>query len=277
MGTGARSVNLIKASWFVLRSNKALAVFPVLSAVTHLVVAGAFIGPAVAISWDDSASVSSVKPAPWVLVAAFYFVAAYTTIFFNAALISQANEALSGGRASVKAGLSVAGRNWLRIAPWALLSASVSIILRVLEERLGILGRIVAAIIGLAWNLVTFMVLPILVLERVGVSTAIRRSSEMLKRTWGENIVGNVGIGLFVFVAMIPSLVLFVLGVSAGHATLLVCFALAIAWMAVVSVVASAMSGIYQTALYRYAATEGAAEMFGDFPLSQAFRERRRR
>lgn len=275
MGRFGRSVQLIKASWFVLRSSKGLLVFPVLSAVASLLVAASFLTPAFVASWDSVRESDSLRPATYVFLALFYLVTAYVTIFFNAALISQANVALSGGRPSVAAGLKVAGANWLRILPWALLSATVSIILRAIEERLGFVGRIVAAIVGVAWNLVTFFVLPVLVLERVGVGAAMTRSKEMLRRTWGENVLGNAGLGLLALVALLPTFALVALGVYAGHATLLVCLGLTLVWFLVVGLVSAAMSGIYQTALYRYAAIDRAT-MLGDFPLSEAFRPRKR-
>ncbi|MFD1049801.1 DUF6159 family protein [Kibdelosporangium lantanae] len=101
------------------------------------------------------------------------------------------------------------------------------------------------------------------------------RSKEMLRRTWGENVIGNAGLGLLALVAMLPAMLLVALGVYAGHATLLVCVALAFVWLMVVGLVAAAMSGIYQTALYRYAAIDQATTL-GDFPMSEAFRPRKR-
>jgi hypothetical protein len=164
-----------------------------------------------------------------------------------------------------------------RILPWAALSATVSVILRAIEERLGFVGKIIVGLIGMSWNLITFLVLPVLVIEQVGVGTALKRSQEMFKRTWGENVLGGMGLGLLGFVAMIPAILLIVLGAAAGGATALVCIGLAVMWILVVMVFASAMSGIYQTALYRFAAAEGGPRpAFGEFDLGQAFRPRRR-
>ena len=65
-------------------------------------------------------------------------------------------------------------------------------ILRWLSER-GLLGRIVASLFGLAWNIVTYLVVPILVVEGIGPIEAVKRSGALLKKTWGEQIVGNFG------------------------------------------------------------------------------------
>jgi hypothetical protein len=273
VGRFARSWQIFKASWHVLRSSKGLTVFPLLSGLASIVVAVSFLTPAlftVKDTHNDSPSAGT-----YLLFLGFYLVSAYVTIFFNVALISQANVALSGGEPSVSGGLKIAGANWARILPWALLSATVSLVLRAIEERLGFLGRIIVSLVGLAWQLVTYMVLPILVLEGVGTTDAIKRSTDMFKRTWGENVVGNAGIGLFSFLAMLPGFVLIAAGVAAGGATMLVCVALAVLWLIAVAIVSIALSGVYQTALYRYAADGTVVPAFANADLGQAFRPKR--
>lgn len=125
-----------------------------------------------------------------------------------------------------------------------------------MSERSGILGRIVVGIIGMAWSLVTFLVLPILVVENVGVGEAVRRSASMFKRTWGENVMGQGGVGLVGFLAVLAGVPVLVLTLLTGNAVVAglgaVVFAL---WVGVVMVVTSALSGVYQTALYLYAPT----------------------
>jgi uncharacterized protein DUF6159 len=273
LGRFATSWRMFKASWHVLRSRKELAVFPVLSGLAGLLVAVVFLTPAVfTVDFDRE----QATPATYVLLACFYVVAAYVAIFFNAALVSQANIALQGGDPSVAAGLKVAGANWARLVPWALLSATVSLILRIIEERLGVVGRIVAGLIGMAWNLVTYLVLPVLVIEGTGTKDALRRSADLFRRTWGENVLGNVGIGVFGFLMFLPCVALVALGAAAGGATALVCVVIAVVWGLLTVVVSAALSGIYQTALYRYAADGATAPAFAEANLGHAFPPKRR-
>jgi hypothetical protein len=272
MGRFATSWRMFKASWHVLWSRKELAVFPILSGIAALLVAVVFLTPALfTIDFDSN----SATPGTYVLLVAFYIVSAYVAIFFNAALISQANIALTGGDPSVAGGLRTAGRLWLRILPWAVLSATVSMVLRAIEERLGFLGRIISGLIGMAWALVTYLVLPVLVLEGVGTKDALRRSAAMLRNTWGENVLGNAGIGVFAFLLFLPGIALVALGFSAGGATALACVIIAVVWVLLVSITVAALSVIYQTALYRYAADGAAVPAFGDVDLGNAFRQRR--
>lgn len=274
-GRFARSWQLFKASWRVLRSRKELAVFPLLSGIAVLVVAVIFLTSAV-FTVDFDADGNGARAGTYALLAGFYLVTAYVTTFFNAALISQAHLALKGGDPSVGSGLGVAASLAGKLVPWALLSATVSMVLRVIEERLGFVGRIISGIVGLAWNLITFLVLPVIVIEGAGTKAAVVRSKDMFRQTWGENVLGNAGIGLFGFLLFLPAVALGVLGGVAGGAVAWVLLGIAVVWMLLVAVVTSALSGIYQTALYQYAATRTVPQEFAGVDLGDAFRQKSR-
>jgi len=174
----------------------------------------------------------------------------------------------------VAGGIEAARRKAGAILPWALLSATVSLVLRSLEDRAGVVGRFAIGLVGLAWSLVTYLVVPILVLENVTVGAAIRGSSALFKRTWGENVVGNAGVGLVSFLAAIPGAAVVAIGASSGGAAGVGLIVLGAAWLVLVAVVSSALSGIYQTALYRYAASGSVAPAFAEANLGQAFPQR---
>lgn len=275
MGRFSRSWQMFKASWQVLRSRKELAVFPLLSGAAGLVVAIIFLTPAV-FTIDDDSTGSGATPATYILLVAFYLVSAYVAIFFNAALISQANIALKGGDPSVSGGLRTAGSMAGRLLPWAALTATVSMIIRAIEERLGFLGRIIGGLIGMAWNLVTYLVLPIMVLEGLTTKPAVKRSVDLFRGTWGENVLGNVGIGAVGVLLFLPCILLVVLGAAAGGAVAWVFFGLAVLWFLGSTVVTSALSGIYQTALYHYAAAGSVPQEFAAADLGHAFPPKRR-
>ncbi len=275
MGRIARSFAMFKASLRVLNTRKELVIFPVLSGIATLIVGAAFLIPGLAISHDSLNTGDNLKPASYVVFFIGYLVLSYVTIYFQAALISQADIALQGGDPTVAGGLQVASRHKLAILPWALLSATVSLILRAIEDRAGGLGRFAVGLVGLAWSLITYLVVPILVLENVTVGAAIRGSSTLFKRTWGENVLGNAGVGLVSFLAAIPAIAVFFIGASAGGTAGVALMLLGGLWLLLVAVVTSALSGIYQTALYRYAASGTVAPAFADANLGQAFPPRR--
>jgi uncharacterized protein DUF6159 len=270
MGRFSRSVLMFKASWRVLRSRKELVVFPLLAGAAELVVAIIFLTPAV-FTVDFDSRDGGATAGTYVLLAAFYLAIAYVTIFFNAALISQAHIALKGGDPSVAGGLRTAGSMAGRLFPWAALTATVSLIIRAIEERLGFLGRIIGGLIGMAWNLVTYLVLPVMVLEGATTKPAVKRSTELFRNTWGENVLGNVGIGAVSFLLFLPCVALVVLGSVAGGAVAWVLFGLAVVWFLASVIVTSALSGIYQTALYHYAAERSVPQEFAAIDLGHAF------
>jgi hypothetical protein len=270
----ARSWAMFKASWRVLDTRRELVLFPVLSGVASLIVGAGFLVPGLLASRQSIDTGGQLRPISYVRYFLGYLALAYVTIFFQAALVSQADLALRGGDPSVAGGIEAARRKAGAILPWALLSATVSLVLRGLEDRAGVVGRFAIGLVGLAWTLVTYLVVPILVLENVTVRAAIRGSSQLFKRTWGENVVGNAGVGLVSFLASLPGVAVFALGASAGGSSGIALMVLGGLWLLGVAVVASALSGIYQTALYRYAASGSVAPAFADANLGQAFPQR---
>lgn len=275
MGRISATIQLAKASWNVLKADRELLLLPIMSALATIVVAATFLVPIFIRGGEDVAE--SLTPIEYVLLLVLYLSLAFVTIFFNAALVHAANERLQGGDPTIRSALRGAASRAHRILPWALLSATVSMILRAVEERGGALGRIVGGIAGVAWSLVTFLVIPVLVVEDIGVGDAVKRSGSLFKRTWGENVAAQIGFGLLGLVASLPAVLVFALGAAGGGAVLGVAIVVAVVWIALVAVTMAALNGIFQTALYHYA-VDGSVPG-GFFPqqaLSGAFAPRSR-
>lgn len=273
MGRLANSWDIAKRSWAVLRSDKSLAWFPVLSFLGSVVVVG-IVGGLIALAGiDDSATGDSLKPLGWVLIVVAYIGLAIVQTYFLAALVAGADERLRGGQSTIGGAMQVANSRLHRLLPWALVSATVSIILSLLE-RYGVVGRIVATLVGLAWNLVTFLTVPILVIEDVPVGRAFGRSKDLFKQTWGENVVGQAGLGVLGFVVVLPAVALFAVGAALGTAGLVVLGAVGVVWLVIASTVLAALNGIYRTALYRFATTGEVPTDFAGADFRAAFRPR---
>lgn len=280
MGRFARSWAMAKASWNVLRSDKELLLLPVFSLLASLVVVATFAAPiwfSLQKTTDQVTGTThtSMSPMGYVLVFLLYVALAYVTVFFNTALISGADERLQGGDPSLGSALRGATSRAGAILPWAIVSATVSVILRGLEQRAGLIGRIVIGLVGMAWAVVTFLVLPILVLEGIGVGAAIKRSTELFKRTWGENLIGNAGIGLVTTLAVFAALpVVFLLVITKVTPLVVLGVVAFVLWMLFVSAVGTALTGIYQVALYRFATQGHAPGPFAAVDMAGAFRPR---
>jgi len=263
-------MQLARASWEVLKADKELIALPVISLAASLVAAASFLVP---MMWVGRSEMDQ-NPTWMLLVLAFagYLVLAYITIFFNAALVYAANQRLEGGDPTVGSALRGAAARAGRLLPWALLSATVSALLRAAEERGGAIGRVGAGIAGLAWGLVTFLVIPVLVMEDLRVGDALKRSAALFKGTWGENVAARVGFGLLGFLLFLPGIAAIAGAVALGGDTPNIpLIALGVVWMVLALMSVSALSGIFQTALYRYAAGLTSTGAFADQELRAAF------
>ena len=202
----------------------------------------------------------------------FYVASYFVVIFFNTALIICVNARFHGKEMSVIEGVSRASQHIPSIFAWALVSATVGIILHLIERRAGFIGRIATAIVGGIWSLVTFFVVPILILEDKGVVDSVKESVALMKRTWGESTVGSGSIILiFVAIGIVGLIFVFVTLLIGNMIVLGVAVVLFILLVVVLAIVASAMQGIFVTSLYTYARTGTVPAAFNEDLIKNAF------
>ncbi len=274
-------LRLVRASWDVLRADREMLLLPVLSLVASIGLLaigfyGMFGGNVDLLRAGGQLQVPGV--ADWIAFAVLGYLLSYCTIFFNVALVCAADERMRGGEPTLRSALAQAGQNAVAIAPWALVSVVVSGIIKAIEERGGFVGRIIGGMLGLAWALITYLVLPVLVLEGLTVREAITRSKELFVKTWGETVSGEIGMGLIGFLAIAtPFPILFILGSGGSPDRRAIAVGVAVAWLLVVTVVMSALNIIFRVALYRYAADGETPEGFEDLDLGGVFPPKRRR
>jgi hypothetical protein len=190
------SWELIKASVAVLWADKELIVFPIVSAIGVLVVTVSFMFPMFLAGLFDSLLLGQFQVLGIGAAFIFYLVQYFVIIFANAALIGAVMIRLGGGDPTVGDGYRIAMEHIGSIVGYALISATVGVVLRLISQRKNIIWRIAASIFGLAWNLASFLVVPVIVDEGIGPIEAIKKSTNLLKETWGEQIVGKFSIGL---------------------------------------------------------------------------------
>ncbi|MET0275856.1 MAG: DUF6159 family protein [Acidimicrobiia bacterium] len=272
----AASWEIAKRSWAVLRSDKSLAWFPIFSFLGSVAVFAVIGGLIALMGIDDSSTGSSLKPLGWVLIVIAYLALAFVQTYFLAALVAGADQRLQGRNSTVSSALQVANSRLHRLLPWAAVSATVSIVITMIERQ-GIVGQVIARLVGLAWNLVTFLTIPILVIEDIGVGAAFTRSKDLFKQTWGENVVGQFGLGAVGFLVTLPALAFIGIGAALGTAGLIVLGGVAVVWLIVTATIMSALSGIYRTALYRYATSGQVPADFAGSDFRAAFRQKRGR
>jgi hypothetical protein len=277
-GRFSRSLELAKASWSVVRADKELLLLPVMSVATLVLILGSLAVPFAALGGFQPDAASG-DPGTGSMLGAFlfYVVAYFITLFFNTALVGAAMIRMNGGNPRLSDGLRIAWERAGRIFGYACIAASVGLLLRALELRVGWVGRIVVKLIGVGWTLATFLVVPIIVTRDVGPVEAVKHSADLLHRTWGENLIGNVGLGLVFGIAYfglaIVAAVAVVLAAQAGSAVIIsLVILLALLAFFTLAALHATMQGVYSAALYRYA-TEHTTPLpgFGPELLEGAF------
>jgi hypothetical protein len=273
-----RSFRLLSQSLAIIRSDRSLLWFPVLSAVFTVIAVAIVLVPA-AVLLLPSATADSAHTWPMLVVAGLAgYAATAVATYFNVALVSCAARSFHGEDTSAGEGMRAANARLGSILLWALIASLVGMVIRAVEQRAG-LGSIVARLLGAGWAIATYFVIPVLAFEQVGPADAVRRSVATVRRSWGESLIGNVGLGIATFLLALPLIGVGLLGAAlvgaspaAGVGLLVVAAGLGV----VLLVVSSAMGQIYKTAVYLYAET-GEIAGYSSELLEGAFRDKRRR
>jgi hypothetical protein len=289
-GRFSRGWALVGQSWRVLKVDKELVLFPIFSSVTSLLVMASFVVPLAFNGqferWFGQAQNAHqhggrgmpADPLFYVWLFSFYFVSYAAITFFNAALIAAAIERFGGGKPTIGSGLSAAASRLPQILAWALVSATVGMVLKIIEDRGKGVGRFVAGLLGAAWTIATFFVVPVIVVEKAGPIEAIKRSGSIIRKTWGEGLVGNLGLSLVFFALFLLAALPVVagaaigIGMQAGPVPVLAGLAISILLWIVLSLISSTLRTILVAAAYEYAATGKVPGQFDQELLQGAFR-----
>lgn len=249
---------LLGASWGLLQQDRDLLWLPVLATLTGLLASMLVLVP---FGWRAFAS--SGHPRGWavfVVMAVAGALSSAAAIFFQTALVLGANQRADGGDPTLRGVLAEAWSLRRRIFAWAALSVTVGSVMRVLEERLGILGRVVGFLGGVAWAIASFFVVPVLVAEDLGPVAAAKRSAQLIADTWGTSVRTTLRFGVLQLLVMLPILLAFVIGVVAvlSGSTAGIVIGAGLLLLAVVALLAAGMASSAITAyaralIYRYA------------------------
>jgi hypothetical protein len=275
-GTWSNSMELLKSSWGVLREHKSLVIFPVISAIATIILMAALVLPMYFFTGVKDGHVDS-NVWFYVFFFIFYLVGSFIVIFFNTGLIACAQECLRGGEADFNYGLSIATKNIGKILGWAAINATVGLVLKMIRERAGIFGAIAASIIGVAWNLITFFVIPVMIFQGFGVIDSIKESGSIFKRTWGENMVARFSLGLIFFLFALVGIVPVVLVALTKSAVLIVLVSVVVlVYWIILGVISASLTGILATALYDYATTGQVPGNFNQQAIAYAFQPKKK-
>jgi hypothetical protein len=260
-------------SFAVLRADKKLLIFPLLSGLACIVVLLSFLLPLV-VSPDllDKLKRRDIPEGVLLAIAfAFYFINYFVIIFFNSALVACALIRFNGGEPTLGDGFRAAVSRLPQILGWALVSATVGLILRIVEENSEKAGKFIVGLLGMAWSAMTFFVVPVLVVEKLGPVAAFKRSTSLVRKAWGESLTGNFSISLIIFLVALAAGLPLVIGIAVGGPALMIGAAFTLALWVVIALVSAAVRVIITAVLYQFAAQKPLPQQFDAQTLQGAF------
>lgn len=270
---------ITKLSWKVLQLDRELIFFPIMGTIGAILVGAVAAGVFGATGTFDrlgSPSKAEFNIVDLIIALVAYFGGLFMVIFFNAALVAAARERLEGGDPNVMSGIRAVRGMWLAILGWTIITGTVGLILQALQSMarenshgvMRIVAVILVALLQTAWAYITFFVIPVLVVERVGPISAIRRSGSLLRRSWGEQLTASFSFFLIYLLAIvivaIPVIVLVFIAPVAAIIVGVILGGIAIASVA-------AMEGIFKAALYEWVSEGKGSEWFDRQLLSNAY------
>jgi hypothetical protein len=285
MGVWSRSWTITRASFAIIGKDKEMLWFPILAGIFSLLFSATLLVPTIVLKVLEQTGHGRVVVGPMQIVALFvtYFGLSFIATFFNVCVVNTTRVRLSGGDATFMDSIKFALSRIHLILGWSLLSASVGLFLHFLDElaqRSGLLGKILLSILrsilASAWAITTIFVVPAMVYKGLGPFDAIKESVATLRKAWGESLLRHYGLGLAMFVCLLPCFLLVVAGVatlgSAGAAGIAL-IGFGVVALVGVALVFGVANSVFNTILYHWATT-GSADGIEPEVLSGAFRVR---
>ncbi len=271
-----RSYTIFKQSLSVLRKDKEILIFPLLSGIFSLIaMAGLAYGGMVTGFFQRLAQSGDRSLQANVLGYAFlfvwYFVSWFIVLFFNVGVVACARIRLEGGDPTTADGFRAARENLKAIIVWALISATVGLILRMIAERSKLVGQLIAKFLGAAWAIATYFVVPVMIFEKRGPKESMESSTQLIRKTWGESLVAGAGVGIIIMLLGIGGLAFPIIGMFINPTALVVGLGVMVLYWVLLAIISSALTGIYRTGLYLYAREGKLSDGFGQDLVQSAF------
>jgi len=258
------------ASLKVIRANKQLVLFPIISGIAMLLVIASFLGLVYINYGTDVDNVMENSSAiEYVVSFLYYLVGYFVIVFFNVGLVHCTRIHLQGGKPSFGDGVRFAMKRIPIILGWAVLSATVGIILKAIEENSGTVGSIISSIVGVVWSIVTFFVVPILAYEEVGPITALKRSGQIMKEKWGESIGASFSFGILTLVGIL--IIALPVGILFSFIHPIVGISLGVLMIFLIQSIVSSAEMVFIASVYHQVVEEAPVDDFGSELIDDLF------
>jgi hypothetical protein len=237
-----------------LAKDKEILLFPLLSGIITIIAFASIVSAGVLSGVFEHFDKND--PLNYAVAFVWYFVSWFIVLFFNVAVIHCASIRLRGGDPTIADGFRASMQHIGRIAAWALVSATVGVILKFLADRASFIGKIIVGLLGAAWSIATYFIVPVMIFEKRSLRDSVKQSTQLIAKTWGESLVAAGGIGVFILLLAVAGLILPVAAFFISPMAALIALGVLVVYWIALSVMSAALSGIFRTALYLYA-TEG--------------------
>lgn len=266
--------SLMKSSLQVLKQEKMLLIFPLLSGLATVLIVLSFIAPlwVASLFTPLEAAFEQHTVLGFALVFLFYFINYFFVIYFNAGAVVAAIDVMKGRKPSVQKSLSIVNRRFKALLGWTLIAATIGLILNSIENQSDKIGKIVMGFLGLSWTVISFLVLPVLVLENKGPVASLKESTRMLRQSWGEQLIGHFSFGLVFFLLAVVIGVLFIPFTMFGPSVLIIGIVLAIIAVAMLGVLQWILQSIFMGAVYLYVREKNMPAQFSESQVGSAIK-----
>jgi len=287
----SRSWEITKISFRVMGKDKELLIYPFLAAIFSMIFSVAILVPSIFFSWFETGIPEDMSAAfgliEYLIVFATYLGLALIATFFNVCVVYTVKTRFEGGNATLGSSFKFAFSKFHLIISWSLLSATVGLllyILNVIAEKIGGIGEVIVkmirGIIGMAWNIVTIFVIPGMVYYNLGPKAAIKKSVDTLGKTWGESLIRHFGMGLIQFLVGllgvgIGVLLFFLIFPISEFYAILIAIGVVIVYFIILFLVFNVANSVYNTSLFVYADTGKIPEGFNQELMSKAFKQKK--
>ena len=251
MSIGTRFSNgwtIAKNSFKVLRENRQLIVFPILSGISIILIFASFFTVALGIAgWnvDNMRDLGTIGS--YVVLFVFYIINYFVVVFFNMALIHCTSLYFKGEEVTIRKGIDFSMSRISSIFAWAVFAGTIGAVLKIIQENLGSLGKIITGIIGIVWSVATFFVVPVIAYENLGPVGAFKKSANLMKEKWGERI--GAGFSFFL-IEVVAVLAIGIVGFVLASVNVIAGVAIAVIGILLLLTVISALKTIFISAIY---------------------------
>lgn len=280
---------LFKQSLALMRGNRYLFRYTVMSAVWALVVSLGFFGVMIGVILLTHNNANLTNGLADALVVLVYILLFFVANLYAAGLSANVLDLFHGQRQPYRTYMHTAWQKAPTLLAYSAIEATIGLLLRVIAERVRFVGWIIARLLGAIWSLSTLFTIPIIMTtDKPRAFRSIKQSMSLFKATWGEGITSKVSIHAVVFLltlaSLIPfSLLLLLVGAGAhllgGLATAILIFVIVAAWLlflVLLSLFATLATSIINVALFYYATTKQVPPAFDADLLNSVYFKRQR-